>query len=84
MWNFPPVLAKNTAPPALEQAAIADRTHLGLAAPVEVVNPTQRAVEKAEVIAFLNAEPEVNTIAMNDVQGKNVVLGLLFFRKLSV
>jgi hypothetical protein len=36
------------------------------------------------VIAFLNAEPEVNTIAMNDVQGKNVVLGLLFFRKLSV
>jgi hypothetical protein len=66
--EFFPRPSKEHNTPALEQAVIADRTHRGLAAPVEVVNPEQRAVEQAKVIEFLNAVPEVNPIEMSDVQ----------------
>jgi len=66
--EFFPRPSKEHNTPALEQAVIADRTHRGLAAPVEVVNPEQRAVEQAKVIEFLNAVPEANPIEMSDVQ----------------
>lgn len=59
--------AKEHSTPALEQAAIADRVHQGLPAPVEVVNATQRASGKAEVLNF-TTEREVTIAEMNDVQ----------------
>ena len=59
--------AKEHSTPALEQAAIADRVHQGLPAPVEVVEAPQRVSGKAEVLVF-NSEREVSVAEMNDVQ----------------